>query len=416
MPFLADCIADIRRATDEPATNPKYTAAILEDMISKAYSGVWQDINRLSRRKTVVRLDLGITANIDAYVLPPTCTRIIDMQQLDTAGNVLSRFNPSSHLNPIWPGMVYEGNTLYFQDPPVSSWTLRILYEPSGFVWIHDGALLNVDDDAGTVNRCRLALANVPANGTLDLRENAYAGCILRILSVPPVGPPVWSYLGTGGGAVVAAGAAFNGVYEYGGVDANGIQWYHLDNGLFLWYQLGITTWYITPVIGVVGANHYIQNAANADPVAAPATYAGVGIYAGDTVTLAAGAITNIERDRLIRSYNHLSRVATVQPAYGYRPAELVPPATSEYEVLPILCDELEYPIALRVAQTIVAQQGDKERFNTQALEYQNCIRDVRLRESHFETILGAHFNIATVRSSDVIRSRMGRTDAGRAL
>jgi len=195
MAFLADVITEVRLATDEPATTAKYTDAILLGMISKAFAAVWNDINRVSQHPAVVLYDLSIVAGTSVYMLPATVGRIIDLQWISTAGELLQHFQPSSHPMPTTPGIVLDGNTIRFQTEPASSYTLRIAYVPSGFVHLHYGtittALSGSITNNLTDNECVIIVDTSGATGTRDLRPEAYTGCVFRLLTAGTAGAGV---------------------------------------------------------------------------------------------------------------------------------------------------------------------------------------------------------------------------------
>lgn len=192
MSFLSETITNIRENTDEPADSAKFTDARLVSLISRAFGHVFTDINRISKHKTVVRYDLSILPNVSIYALPPTMKRIVDIQRVDSSGNIVQRYEPSSSLNPAWPGFAFEGSNLVFMNgyTPTESYTLRIMYNPTGFVDLCTGAVTTITN--GTTS-ASVVVNGSPTTGTLDLRENAYAGHVFRMLTCG----------GTGAGMVI---------------------------------------------------------------------------------------------------------------------------------------------------------------------------------------------------------------------
>jgi len=187
MPFIAEVITQIRDETDEPSTNAKYTDAKLVNYISKAFSCVWNDINRVSKHVVVVQFDITVTTDKSTYVLPPTAGRIIDLQWIATDGTTIYQyFNTSSHKQPTAPGMVLDGNTIRFQTTPPDAFTLRVLFAPSGLVHLHYGtdadSVTSITNSTSNEN-CVIVVKSAPTAGTRDLRDNAYAGCIFRLLT-----------------------------------------------------------------------------------------------------------------------------------------------------------------------------------------------------------------------------------------
>ncbi len=180
--FLAACIARIREYTSEPSSNAKFTDAVLCKSISQAFSEVWSDLTRIRSNKIGVRFDLSIVTGTTEYILPPTLGRIVDMQELNTSGNIVRRHSPSHHRQEAFPGFLFEGNVLRLQDDPNDSYTLRLIAEPSNFVWLCNGTVTTITNDT-TNNDCDIVIPAAPTTGTLDQRPNSYAGCVFRLLT-----------------------------------------------------------------------------------------------------------------------------------------------------------------------------------------------------------------------------------------
>jgi hypothetical protein len=180
MGFFSDTIDQIRLVTNEPSLDAKYSDAELVSLISQAFYTVWNEINRVSTHQVVIRTDISVTATQQRYILPPSMTKLVDIQRLNDDGSILCRYNPSNIRNPAWPNLRLEGNTLYFTEATGAAYTLRLLWIPSGYVALHYGTL---EDITNNTDDCDVTLATTPTGGTRDLRPNAYAGCMFRILT-----------------------------------------------------------------------------------------------------------------------------------------------------------------------------------------------------------------------------------------
>ena len=180
MPFISRTIDRIRRATDEPSVDAKYSDAILLEYIQSAFQTVLSDISRSSKHKVTVRYDMTLDTDKDVYVVPPSVGQIICIHYLNAAGEVISRIQPVSHHNPVWPGVVFEGNTIRFLTTPPSATTLRFLFVPGFCAKLHSGTGATFTNDT-TNHKATVVFPAVPTTGALDKRPQAYAGSIFRI-------------------------------------------------------------------------------------------------------------------------------------------------------------------------------------------------------------------------------------------
>jgi hypothetical protein len=178
--FLSRTIASIRKYTDEPSVNAKYTDANLITEIEKSYPMVIAEINRNRRDDIVVaRYDVTIssTSSETEYVLPWHIGNIVAIYKTDSNTGAKTFYYSRGRRNPAGRGVWVEGNILKVQiDHIAESSTVTIEYIPKATVRLHDGiCTLNA---AGTV----ATLTNSPNQGNLDTHLNAYAGAILRVL------------------------------------------------------------------------------------------------------------------------------------------------------------------------------------------------------------------------------------------
>lgn len=119
---------------------------------------------------------------------------------------------------------------------------------------------------------------------------------------------------------------------------------------------------------------------------------------------------TDFEQDRIINAYDVTTRQITVSPAY---PTALLPASGDEviYEIVPMVAEQLELAIALYVSRYIIGVEGDTKRYTTINIEYERAIREVRMKETHYDMVLGHFQRIASVYVQRVITGRSDRLD-----
>jgi len=115
-----------------------------------------------------------------------------------------------------------------------------------------------------------------------------------------------------------------------------------------------------------------------------------------------------IVQDRVITAYDASTRTLTVEPAYA---TATLPTTPATYEITPLAGDDLLEPISLLVARKLVMAEGDDDRSARLDLLYKEAILETRLRESHYETILGSHFRVDVLRSKNRTGSMFHRLD-----
>lgn len=175
--FLSDCVTLIRKMTDEPSVDPKYTDSEVVEFLQAAFATVVMDLNVNTDHPVVVRYNLTLESGKQNYTLPPNVGEVWRVAKLySTSGLVEYEMWPDNHFSGGQSGIVVEGNTLRLLRDWKSTDTLEVLFVPLGEPYIHKGTAESVA--AGT-----LTMMASPTDGTLDTRENAYAGCLVRILS-----------------------------------------------------------------------------------------------------------------------------------------------------------------------------------------------------------------------------------------
>lgn len=175
--FLGRVIRRIRRDLREPEINPEFTDdEILELYLIPGWKGLFEDLVSFSTSPPVAKMDLSVVKNQEFYTLPPNVHQVLFLGKIDTQGAYTADFMPRDRLNPYGPGWTLNGTTLQINPYPQSSETLQLLYVPSGDIELHEGAGVV---PVGETNQFKLAAA--PSFGDLDTRDNAYAGCTVRV-------------------------------------------------------------------------------------------------------------------------------------------------------------------------------------------------------------------------------------------
>lgn len=181
--FLSDCVTLIRKMTDEPSVNPKYTNGEIVDFLQAAFATVVTDLNVNTDHPVVVRYEITLESGKQNYTLPPNVGEVWRVAKLNTTSGLPEyEMWPDNHFSSGQSGIVIEGNTLRLLRDWKSTDTLEILFVPLGEPLMHYGT-------AAAVTASTITLAAIPTDGTLDTRENAYAGYLVRILtSTGPAG------------------------------------------------------------------------------------------------------------------------------------------------------------------------------------------------------------------------------------
>ncbi len=174
--MIGRLLEKLRNLIDEPALNAKYTDAQLMSYVQPAYEAVLQDVLANSDAPIVIRYDLVVSDATAVYILPPVVGEILRLVKINGITGLPEWELPvRSRLNPSGPGFTIEGNTVRFSPPWKTSDTLQLEFIPTGGIEIHTG-------DTTTYDATSVTLSSSPTLGTLDKRENAYAGSILRAL------------------------------------------------------------------------------------------------------------------------------------------------------------------------------------------------------------------------------------------
>lgn len=177
--FLTDLYQRIRDYADEPVDNAKWTDAKLYQFVRGSWARIMHDVNACGDAPLVVRYDLVVNNSDQVYYLPPNIGQILRFGRVYQDGSIYDAIVPRSRLNPVGPGIIFEGlNRVRFEPKWGINETLRIEYIPSGDLAVHEGTVANTAVTSTTVT-----LDTTPTVGYFDQRPNAYLGSVLRYLS-----------------------------------------------------------------------------------------------------------------------------------------------------------------------------------------------------------------------------------------
>ncbi len=175
--FLADCVALVRRTTDEPSITPKYTDGDIIEYIHITLDQVLSAINIDTDHPILVRHDIAVENGTQEYVLPCNVGEIWRIARIDETSRLpVWELGPTNEFSFSGYGFTVEDNILRFGTTQVVSQTLQVLYMPNSDVSIHTATAAS-----GTVST--IVFPATPTAGALDIREHSYAGYVIRTLS-----------------------------------------------------------------------------------------------------------------------------------------------------------------------------------------------------------------------------------------
>jgi hypothetical protein len=175
--FIGRCISDVRRYTEEPVANAKYTDDVLINMIEQAYAHIINEVNRCNPEPVVARFSVTCVADTTEYILPPI-TGPIWAVYTETDSGYKIFYDSRSQLNPCGRRVWIERNILHVQSGVLEAGaSLIVEYVPSGTARLHTGTC--TVDSTGKI----ITLGATPTDGTLDTRAHAYIGSVIRIIS-----------------------------------------------------------------------------------------------------------------------------------------------------------------------------------------------------------------------------------------
>lgn len=201
MPALAageiqSCIARIRRLTDEPAIQAKYSDAVLVGLMNDAWAEVIGDLYAQAVAPPLASLAVQLVPGTQWYDLPASLGEVRRIVHMDSRGNLVWELVPDSLLAPVGPGIRFDGFRRFWVAPDVASLspTIHIQYIPNGSLAMHVGQASKTGCTASSF--VLAAPGSTILAGTFDNRPNAYQGACLSLLSQAdnglPAGHSVW--------------------------------------------------------------------------------------------------------------------------------------------------------------------------------------------------------------------------------
>lgn len=179
--LLVRCIELVRKWSDEPKLNSKYTDAYIIERAENAFALVLGEKRRQEQDPIVATVEVTISSGTYTYQLPACMGPVIAVYSTDANDQwgyklFYSRYGSN---NSYGKGVWVEGHTLHIQQGyNFNSQTLKVEFWPNGCARLHCGTCtLDTDGDAAT-------LGATPYLGTMDRAINAYAGSIFRVIKV----------------------------------------------------------------------------------------------------------------------------------------------------------------------------------------------------------------------------------------
>lgn len=167
----------VRHYLDDPDIDAKYDDNYLvRFFLSSAMSDVIGRVSMMADNQIICMLTISVVNGTTYYKLPPSVKQVLRIGVQDpNTGWFTEDFRPRNEFHLAGPGWALEGNLLAFRPTPSESKNYLVMYVPSGDIAAHHGTL-------GTINANGTFTLGTPNIGSLDKRDNAYAGSYIRIL------------------------------------------------------------------------------------------------------------------------------------------------------------------------------------------------------------------------------------------
>ena len=173
--FIDRAIEMVRLYTDEPSISAKYSEAVLITMLQHCWAQVAADLKRVGSAPVVCETTLTIASGTTHYTLPASVGKLIGLYELSTDGLPILDEAPRGLWNIYGWNVRQMHNALVFNPTPDESRDLVARWIPSERVQFHEGT-------ASAATASTISLDTTPSKGTYDKRENAFVGCVLRML------------------------------------------------------------------------------------------------------------------------------------------------------------------------------------------------------------------------------------------
>jgi len=170
-------VNQIRKLLDEPSVKAKYSDADLLGLVQSAIPQVLTDWNGTRDDCLIARHEISVQDGSTTFLLPPNVEQLLWIVKRDSENRVQFRIGPRAPTRFQGPGLRLEGRVLRFEPSwDGNSYTLELGYVPNGDVLLHYGT-------ASSATSASIVFAAAPTGGSLDTRENAYIGSVVRIVS-----------------------------------------------------------------------------------------------------------------------------------------------------------------------------------------------------------------------------------------
>ncbi len=181
--FLSDCVSLIRKAVDEPSLTPKYTDSDIVELLQVAFDTVLTDIHVSTDHPVIIRHSVTLASGEQDYIMPVGVGELLRIAKINTGTNLPEwEAWPGSYFNPGGHGWKIEGNVLRLLRDWQSTDTLELMYIPNAEPLFHKASLATPATDLDNTALTMILNATV-TDGTLDTRENAYVGYLIRVIS-----------------------------------------------------------------------------------------------------------------------------------------------------------------------------------------------------------------------------------------
>ena len=175
--FLLTVIERVRAYLDESTIDAKYTNDYLvRHVICPEMVNVMSRLSMNYSNPIRLRHSITLATDQEHYVLPPNIGEIYRIAILDDNNRVTQEMMPKNEFHPRGPNWQVQGNELSFRPLPAKAETVDIHYIPNGDFQPH------YDSDGGEfTSQTTFVFDSAPTLGSIDNRENAYAGAVLRV-------------------------------------------------------------------------------------------------------------------------------------------------------------------------------------------------------------------------------------------
>lgn len=193
--YLYTLLERIRHYVEHPDLDAKYNNDyIVRHVIMPCTTDVLSRLNNNSQSQIILSAQFQLTETDEYYQLPPCVQEVLRFVVTSADGStVLFDIVPRDIQNRYGAGWRLEGVggalRLVMDKGLSTAATVAIWYISNGDVFPHyaiDGTVETTLSSSGGASQDRVMLSAAPELGDVDRRENAYAGCVLRILPATP--------------------------------------------------------------------------------------------------------------------------------------------------------------------------------------------------------------------------------------